>query len=473
MSLGLRLVVALVTAGALGGGGTALDRRLEPRAPSEPPTGEGLSGALFCPHGGGEGWQAWVTVANPGPRAAEVRLTGRAGSIIQEARELLAPGTHRTIEVPATSMTASAVVEFLGGPVAAGTVMVRPETEGGGVAAEPCATEAATRWWVPEASTRRGEASSVILHNPFAAEAVVDVGLIAGSRSLQPGRLKGIVLRPGQVRAVDLGRFALGEDVLTATVSVTLGRVVAGGVTTSAGGIRATTGVSRPARRWILPGGGDGSGVLAVTATTDAPAPIHARSQSADTEAALIDLETVPPRTVVGFDEGFREAGVVVEADGAAPFLAARRLVAAAPQPPPDPAGGRQGQRRERRRGGGRQERREEPPAPSPSDLAATVGVSEPAEQWVVLPPVPPGGGTAVVLIQNPGSRTAEVEVTALGAGGPGEAQTAVVLPRTTARVDLPQPAAARVRALRGSVVAAGAALGQGTYAVAVGVHLG
>ena len=35
-----------------------------------PPTG-----AWFCPHGGGKGWQAWIAVANPGPATSTVRVT--------------------------------------------------------------------------------------------------------------------------------------------------------------------------------------------------------------------------------------------------------------------------------------------------------------------------------------------------------------------------------------------------------------
>jgi hypothetical protein len=46
------------------------------------------------PHGGGEGWRTWVTVANPSSRPAEVRLTQRVG--LREGEEVavaLWPGT--------------------------------------------------------------------------------------------------------------------------------------------------------------------------------------------------------------------------------------------------------------------------------------------------------------------------------------------------------------------------------------------
>jgi hypothetical protein len=466
MSVRGRLAVAVLTATAAVVGGFGVER-LGPRATEPATTGSEVSGAWFCPHGGGEGWRAWIAVANPTAESTTVRLISGRGPSAQTAREILPPLTHRTVEVPAAEMAASTVVEYLGEKAVAGMVVVRPEGQGGGVAAEPCAGRAGTRWWVPEGSTLRGETAQLVLHNPFAGDAVADVGLVTGERTLLPGRLKGIVMRPGQVRALDLGRFALGEESLSATVTAPLGRVVVAGVVASSGGIRSTVGVPAPSRRWILPGGGDGSGVLTVTATADAPAPIHARTQTAETEAALIDLETVPAGTTLRLDEGVREAGVAIQADGPAPFVSARRLFAQAPPPPPEPPrrDRRNGRRRDR---GGASE--EPPPPPAPLDVAATAGAPAPASAWVVLPPVPPDGGPAILLIQNPEAAPAEVEVTSLGPDGPADPQTVSVPPRTTARVDLPQPAAATVRAIRGLVVPAAAALGHRTYAVAVGV---
>jgi hypothetical protein len=466
MTFRVRLVVALITAGAVAAGGVVMERRLGPRAPAPVTRSDEVSGAWYCPHGGGEGWRAWVTVANPSPRPTQVRLTTWTGSTPQRAAEILQPGTHRRVEVPAGQMAAATVVEFLGAPAAAGTVVTRPEDQGGGVAAEPCLERAGTRWYVPEASTLRGETSSLVVHNPFVTDAVVDVALLSATRLLRPGKLKGIVLPPGQVRAVDLGRFALGEGALTPVVAAPLGRVVVGGVTTSAGGLRATSAVPEPSTRWILPGAGDGSGVLVVTAPEGHPAPIHARAQTADAESALLDLETVAAGTAVGFDEGAREAGMVVEADGPAPFLAARRLTAARPPPQPEPRRGARG-------GGKGGQEEEEPPPPAPVDVAATAGAAAPDEAWVVLPPVVPAGGTAVVLLQNPGTRPAEVEVIPLGTEGRGEPQAVEVLPRTTVRVELAQPAAALVRARSGAVVASGAGLGERSYALAAGVPLG
>ena len=77
-----------------------------------------------------------------------------------------------------------------------------------------------------------------------------------------------------------------------------------------------------------------------------------------------------------------------------------------------------------------------------------------------------------MVLVENPGTDPAEIRVTPLGPEGPGQAETLLVAARTTVRVDLPQPAAAEIRATRGAVVAAAAALDARTYAIASGIPI-
>jgi Family of unknown function (DUF5719) len=463
MSLRFRLLVAGVTAGAVVAGGLLMERWLGASVPPPASAGSERSGAWFCPHGGGEGWRAWITVANPSSEESEVRLTTWLGKASQSAAEIVPPGSHRTVEVPAGQTAAATVVEFLGSPAVAGMVVSRAEGEGGGLAAEPCAEQAAKRWYVPEASTLRGESAQVVLHNPFTVDAAVDVTLVAADRTIRPGKLRGIVLAPGRVRSVDLGRFALGEPAVAAVVSAPLGRVATAGLTTSPGGVRAILGVAEPSPQWIVPGGGDGTGALLVTAPDDSPVPFHARVQTAELESALIDLEEIPGGTVGVFEEEVRDAGIVVEGDGSAPLLAARRLAAAVPAPP-EPT--------RDQKGGGRRQQDQKPAAPAPPDLASTTGAPSSAAGWVVLPPVAPGGEAAVILVENPGADPAEVQITPLGPEGPGQAETLLVAARTTVRVDLPQPAAAEIRATRGTVVAAAAALGARAYAIASGIPI-
>lgn len=468
----MRLVVAVVVSAAVVVGGVALERRIgaAPRHPSAAPPG--VSGAWYCPHGGGQGWRAWIVVANPTEVASEVILTSRTGAGPPTSNaSTVEPGTHSYIEVPAPEMASATGVEFFGSAVAAGMVTARPDGEGG-VGAEPCADRPATEWYVSEGSTLRGQEATVVIHNPFGSEAVLDVRLLGEAGPIRHGRLRGLVLDPGQVKAVSVGRFALGEPGVAAAVVVHLGRVVVGGVNESPAGVRTVVGTPVSAGAWVLPGtGGPASGRLVVSAPADEAA-FRADALSEAGPVPLVDLESVGGGSSSTFDLPEEGGGMLVQGEGAAPLLAGRLLVPPAPEPAPEPrrerggSGGGQG-------AGGGDRREQEPPTPEPGDLAATGGAPAGAARWLVLPATPPEGGSAALLLQNPGGGPAEVSVSLLGEA---EARPEVVeVPAGAfARLELPStPVVVLVEAAGGLVVPAQVSLDRRTYAVAVGVPIG
>jgi hypothetical protein len=474
-----RLILSILLAASVVGAGLAMESRLGARVPAETAVPEEVSGAWFCPHGGGEGYRGWVVVANPGAVPADLRLTTyAAGTDPAIGAATLEPGTHRYFEVGVSQMASASVVEFFGSEVGAGMVVAGPD--GRGLAAEPCSSRAGTTWYVSESSTLRGEEAHVVVFNPFATDAVVEVALLAGNRMLRPSAFKGVVLGPGETRAFQLNRFALGEDALTATVTALLGRVAASGVVVGKGGVRSILAVPAASRTRSLPGAGDGrDGELVVATPTGLEAPFGAAALTAEGEVPALDLESVPGGTARSFPIEVPDAGLVVTADGPRPILAGRRLVPAAPAPPPD-----EGREKGREKGGGkeqpggpggggpRKEAREEAPSPEPSDLASTGGGEAAARGWVVPPAVAPEGGPAVLVLENPGPEEAEALITFLGESGPpAEPTTVVVGPRSTERLELPAapPVTAVVDVSRGSVVAAQVALDPKRYAVAVG----
>jgi hypothetical protein len=471
-----RLVVAVAVSAAVVASGVTMERRLgaAPRDPS--PAAPGVSGAWYCPHGGGEGWRAWIVVANPTGVPSEVILTSRTGAGPPgSTASTVAPGTHAYVEVPAPEMASATVVEFFGSAVAAGMVTARPDGEGG-VGAEPCADGPATEWFVPEASTLRGQEATVVIHNPFGSEAVLDVRLLGEGGAIGHGRLRGLVLDPGQVKAVSVGRFALGEPGVAAAVVAHLGRVVVGGVTESPAGVRTVVGNRAPARSWVLPGTGDpAAGRLVVSASADEAA-FRADALGQTGQTPLVDLESVPAGSSATFDLPQEGGGVLVQGEGAAPLVAGRLLVPPAPEPSPPPrerqrggggqGGGGQG-------GGGRREEPQEPPAPEPGDLAATGGAPAGAARWVVLPATPPEGGPAALMLHNPGGGTAEVTVSLLG-GQEARPEVIEVPAGAFAHLELPPtPVVALVESAGGLVVPAQVSLDRRTYAVAVGVPVG
>lgn len=480
MTVRTRLVVAAVVSAAVVAGGLVIERRIgaAPRAPSVAPPG--VSGARYCPHGGGQGWRAWIVMANPTEVPSDVILTSRTGAgPPQTAASTVAPGTHVYVEVPATEMASATVVEFFGSPVAAGMVTARPDGEGG-VGAEPCAHRPATRWFVPEASTLRGQDATVVIHNPFGSEAVIDVRLLGEAGPISHGRLRGLVLDPGQVTAVAVGRFALGEPGVAADVEAHLGRVVVGGVNVSTAGVRTVVGTPAPARSVVLPGTGDAaSGRLVVSAPAD-DAAFRADALGTAGQSPLVDLESVPGESSATFDLPAEGGGVLVQGEGAAPLLAGRLLVPPAPQPVPEPprerprgGGGGGGQDDGGAGGGGRREEEREPPEPEPSDLASTGGAPVGATRWVALPATPPEGGPAALVLHNPGGGAAQVTVSILGEGEAGP-EVVDVPAGSFALLELAStPVAVLVESEGAPVVPAQVSLDPRTYAIAVGVPVG
>jgi uncharacterized protein DUF5719 len=473
MSFRGRLLLGALVAAAVAVGGFELEAQVGAVPPASAPSFEEVSGAWYCPHGGGEGWQAWVVVANPSEVPATLRVSTHAGTTPQSSQIVLEPGTSRYLEVAAPVMASATVVEYFGAQVAAGMVVAAGENAG--VAAEPCAGNAGVRWYIPEASTLRGEQASAVITNPFAANAVVDLALYAGDRQIRPGPLRGLFLEPGQTKAVDLNRFALGEESVSVQVTALLGRVAVSGVVTSNGGVRAVQAVPAPAHTWALPGAGgaEGQDRILVTSPSGLEAPFHATAQGTDGSFRVLDLESARGGAVTGFEIGAQDASVLVEADGPDVLVVGRRL--GAPAPSKEPVKDRRGSKD----AGGKKkeaEQEQEEAAPAGSDVASSSGVPAAGSSWVALPPVVAGGGPAVLLVQNPGAEEAEVRVTLLGEGGPaGEPTTLTVAPGATARIDLPagDPPAAVVEALRGSVVPAQINLEPAAYALSVAVPVG
>ncbi|HXF57384.1 MAG TPA: DUF5719 family protein [Actinomycetota bacterium] len=429
-----RLAVLLLLA-AVAGSGLALDRAVAPGAPP-PPAATVWSGAWFCPHGGGRGWRGWVVLANPGDRAASVRLTSlgsRGVRGVEWAR--VPPLALQYRPVPAGQAGAATVVEAFGGWVGAATVLEAP---GGGAAASRCVTGTRSRWSVLDQPTGEGERAFLVVMNPFAVPAQFDVVIRTERRTIRPSSLTPVVVPPRTSVAVKLNEYALeapGEPTVTAEVVRRTGRVVAGGLGVTPGGVRGEVGVGAPASDWTGPAPG-AAGEAGLTVLNPG---------AASTELALLSLERAGERVLSapqGLSVGAEgvlsvpvrplRGGLVLEASGP-PGVAAALVLGA--------------------RGGD----------------TATVGLATAAgRSWLVLPAGPPDRpeGRQVVLLVNPGKEPARVLVRLLGPGGLLGAPRWVMVPEgSSLRVDLEEtgrPAGLALRATGGGVVAGVAWVGPG-----------
>jgi hypothetical protein len=437
--------VSFFLAVAVAGAVVALDRLVGPVPLAKGTTPPEVSGAWYCPHGGGDGWSAWIAVANPSddPAALRVSTMGGGSRPVETPAEIQAK-TTAYVEVPAEEASAASTVEFLGAPVAVGMVVSLPEQEG--LAADPCVPEPSREWFVPGGTTLRGQRARLVVMNPFATDAAVEITLTGTRGVIRPGALQGLVLPSRRSVSIELNRFALGEEAVVARVRATLGRVVAGGLGSSQRGLRSAIGVPAPARAWVLPGAGDdGLSALQVMVPGSREAPFRVRAQRVDGQTPLLDEASGDGGFAEALELEAEGAGLIVEAAGRQPFVVARRT------------GSREA-----------------------DDSALTAGTLPVAGASLALPATKPGGGGARLVIENPGAGAARGRVTLFSDTGPVVAPALANVDLGPGRimiVDLSalaglRPVAAFVEVTDGTLVSAQVSISSDGYAVSVGIPL-
>lgn len=386
-----RLIGVAALAALVGGTGFALQHAAGPRGAPPGSAEPSRSGAWFCPHGGGDGWRGWVAITNPNAHPVQVRLTtfadhgGRAGSTFE------VPGMRQVYRaVPADGPSAATEVEYFDGWVGAAAVL-EPDSPGGRIAAERCVSGPHQTWFVADAETGRGTTSYLVVMNPFSQDAAFDVTLQTDKRSaIGPGPLTPYVVPRGRSAALRLNDFLLegpDEHVLAVQVRVKIGRVVAGGLTISADGVRAEAAAPSPVARWVVPAGRDaGSSTLDIFNPTTRRADLSIVVQGDSRQRLVSGVEglSIGPGEASSFDPGASAGlGVVVESTNQVPIVVARREV------------GEQG------------------------DPASMGGATGGAGRWLVMPGLPPSGGRGLLLLENPGRTAVHVSLGFIGRTGP------------------------------------------------------
>lgn len=435
------MIAAVLAAALVVASGALLERRLGPRpmVPGDVP--DEVTGAWFCPHGGGGRWRTWVVVANPSDEGVGLRVATHGPRAPSVQRATVDPGSQLFLEVPAEEMASGTSVEFFGGPVAAGMVSARDRERG--MAAEPCTDAAAGTWYLPEGTTERGFGQRLVLVNPFPERAVVGITLVAEEETIRPGELSGVVIPPRRAAAVDLGGFALGKRTLAAAVEVRLGKVAVAGVGLTPRGVRTVVGVQGPSRMWVLPGAADRGTTEITLLAPRAPVPFRVRAQDEEGQIEVVGEADLAPRSAETVELEAQGRTLVVVAEGEEPFVAARRLV-------------------------------------RDQDHAGTAGAVEGGTRWVAVPATGPGGGSSVLVVENPGDEVADVRISLLTAEGRAEVPSIgrFALPAGRARSisleDLvgEEPVSALVETTQGVVVVAQAGHTDGGYAVSTGIRM-
>jgi hypothetical protein len=198
-----------------------------------------------------------VTLSNIGDTAAEVEITDLADN---------GKPTHAHLGVPARSVV-TRTRDALGGP---GALTI--ETFGGRVVVEegiaaadafestPCATRASQHWYFAAGSTPRGVEQWLVIANPYASDAKVDVTMRTSTGVRQPEELQSMDVARRSRTIIAVHDYAVRQDRVAVEVDVEIGSVVASQIsvfTSDAGspGVAQTIGSPAPASEWALPGG--------------------------------------------------------------------------------------------------------------------------------------------------------------------------------------------------------------------------
>lgn len=428
---------------------TWLDR-IGPSEPARPVPGAALSGAWFCPHGGGSDLSVALYLANPGSATVTARITTISSDAAGSAeRYEISPGTTLRIDQVPQDRAASTYVEYFGGWIGAGWVAYTDA----GVAAEPCAADADRRWFLPDGTTQLGEDAYVIVANPFAVPAVMDVVLYTSDGPpIRASEWTDLVVPARRSTALHLNTMKKADSVVAAVLEVKVGRLAAASLGVSDGSrLRSALGWTQPATRASFPltqSSGSTELVLlstrgetirfgATALTEAAPRPAGGLTEQEHGPAAARAYEIPVERGPVGI-----ELFTLDEA----PVAAALRV-----EGPGD-------------------------------DLGSTAGAVAASDSWVVLPAVSSARSTARAVLVNDGDASVDATVVLLpGPGGPATAPVTVVVPAHSAAVVPPDlwasaPGGAMlIRSEGGGLVALATSTSQGAagadgYALSVGV---
>lgn len=441
------LVLAVVVAG-----GVYLQREVGPKASAAASSEAAPSGAWFCPHGGGPEWAVTLEVANPGTLPVQIRVTGLSGRRPTTPESFtVQPGAELLVHEAAEGRESASFVEYFGGWVAAGWVI---HAGGGekGVAAEPCLSQAAERWLVPDGLTTERQDAYVVIMNPFATSAIFTLTMYTPKRLITPGSWTNVVLEPRRSRAFRLNAKALGEGAVSTLVDVKVGRVAAASLgLAELGGIRSSIGVAgSPPERTILPAGfAQGATTLVLMNTGEARPELQATLLSKESSQPLGSLVQNAPNA--GSAQPFpltTDGPSALDVRSTPAVAVALRTLGVS------------------------------------SDQGSTAGASAPAGAWVILPSVAGTPAHPGLILSNPGDVPAVVKLSLLPSGAkavPPPVTVTIQPGRTVAGPKLfvtAKPFAAILAfAESGTLVPAAASysLGQdgvATYAVSLGVPI-
>jgi hypothetical protein len=403
----LRLTIIAIVAGCLvvaalvDGSGSGSDTSSAavvtgPRVPSP----DSVETAWYCAEGTG----------NPGGRADERLFIANVDSRPGRARVSVMQGPDAAPKVTEVPLAASSLATLRIGdilPVAEPGVLVEVTgaravvshsitgNRDGGVG--PCARDASTTWHFAAGTTVRGAQLFLALFNPFADDAIADIGFLTQGGPLAPEDLQGFVIPARSRVTVSVHDFARRDDLVATEVNVRRGRVVAEQSQTLDGtdgrrGLTLSLGTAALSRRWEFANGGVGSGrteslLLANPDSLPTSATIRTRLDGGALEPETV---SIPARSSIAVDVGRRipaGVGFSLRVDGRIPVVAETFDSQKSPAPT------------------------------SQRGIATEIGATRPARRWIDVPARATSSSQDAIAIANPTGRVAVARLRVWRAG--------------------------------------------------------
>lgn len=210
-----------------------------------------------------------------------------SGNEVQASTDVSIPeGGNQVLDVnEVTGLARSPLLVAYDNPSRTAETVLR----GGGSAAAACTPGSSEPQVVLGGSTAEGSSYTVVLANPFAGSATVDVQAASEVGVESDPALEGVVVPPRSLVPVDLGNLLSGRQRISASVVTTSGRVVAGALHETETDISAAAGMTA-ASDWYVPMPAiDGMGralVLMAPGTGEIPFQLDVYSSEGVVEAA-------------------------------------------------------------------------------------------------------------------------------------------------------------------------------------------
>ena len=360
------------------------------------------SSAWYCPGAALAGTAAdtFVVVANAGTRplngtvtvypdkgdSRQVAITaGPAGRAVVRLADLV------------SSAYAAAVVELDGGDA----VTELASTGAVGDSVTPCASSASPTWYFAEGVTTKDASETLLVLNPFPDDAVVDVLFSTEEGVVTPQALTGLLVKAQGLTPINVGDYVQRREGVSVSLTARTGRLAVGRVQTFDGtgtsgrkGLSVTLGAAAAGPVWYFPEGlvADGQNEryqVYNPGDQESQVEVDLALESGQAEPLKLTVPRQARVTVVSADEsripkGVPHAVTIRTTEG--PDVVAERTIDGA--------------------------------SPSPhTGLSITLGSRLPAKRWAAAAGTADDSTDEIVVVQNPGPRTALITVNLLADG--------------------------------------------------------